>query len=445
MISRLAQGLQNLLGKIGKASVVDSRFIKESIRELQKALISGDVNVRLVLEMSKKIEDRMKRENIPKGLTPKQHFINVVYEELVNLVGEEPEVEIKPQRILLVGLYGHGKTTTTAKLAKFFSKRGLKTAMITTDTWRPAAYEQLNQLGEKIGIPVYGNPGEKDPVRILEEGLEKFKDYDVIIVDSAGRDSLNDELIDEIKRIKESFSPDNIYLVMGGDIGQSAEKQAKAFHEAVGLTGIILTRMDSSAKGGGALAACKAAGVPVVFIGTGEKVDDLEVFNPKRFVARLLGFPDLEALLEKAKEVMGEEEEELNPEEILKGKFTLRTFYKQLEATRKMGSLQKIAEMLGFGAKIPREVLEESEEKLKVYKVIMDSMTKEELENPDIINKSRIERIARGSGRSVQEVRELLRQYEAAKKMIKKMKGGKRRVRIPGFPGPIDPSKIGGI
>ncbi len=445
MISRLAQGLQNLLGKIGKAGVVDSRFIKESIRELQKALISGDVNVRLVLEMSKKIEDRMKRENIPKGLTPKQHFINVVYEELVNLVGEEPEVEIKPQRILLVGLYGHGKTTTTAKLAKFFSKRGLKTAMITTDTWRPAAYEQLRQLGERIGIPVYGNPGEKDPVRILEEGLEKFKDYDVIIVDSAGRDSLNDELIDEIKRIKEFFSPDNIYLVMGGDIGQSAEKQAKAFHEAVGLTGIILTRMDSSAKGGGALAACKAAGVPVVFIGTGEKVDDLEIFNPKRFIARLLGFPDLEALLEKAKEVMEEEEEELNPEEILKGKFTLRTFYKQLEATRKMGSLQKIAEMLGFGAKIPREVLEESEEKLKIYKVIMDSMTKEELENPDIINKSRIERIARGSGRSVQEVRELLRQYEAAKKMIKKMKGGKRRVRIPGFPGSIDPSKIGGI
>ncbi len=433
MLSRLSKGLRDLFSRITKAGIVDEKFVDSSIKELQKVLISGDVNVKLVLELSKRIKERMKREKIPKGLTPKQHFLNVVYDELVNLVGEKSKVEIKPQRILLVGLYGHGKTTTAAKLARFFSKRGLKTGLITTDTWRPAAYEQLRQLGEKIKIPVYGDPNERDPLKILKKGLEKFSNYDVIIVDSAGRDSLNQELIEEIERIKEALKPDNVWLVMGGDIGQSAEKQAKAFNEAVGLTGVILTRMDSSAKGGGALAACKVAGVPVVFVGVGEKIDDLQVFDPKKFIARLLGYPDLEALLEKAKEVM-EGEEELTPEEILKGKFTLKTFYKQLEATQKMGSLQKIAEMLGL-VQVPREVLEESEKKLKVYKVIMDSMTKEELENPEIINKSRMERIAKGSGRTIQEVRELIRQYEAAKKMIKKMKGGKRRIQIPGLPG----------
>ncbi len=434
MLSKLSQGLQKFFSKLSKISIVDEKFIKSSLRDLQKTLISGDVNVRLVLELSKRIEERMKKEKIPSGLTPKQHFINVVYDELVSLLGEGGEVEIKPQRILLVGLYGHGKTTTAAKLARFFSKRGLKTAMITTDTWRPAAYEQLKQLGDKIHVPVFGDPASKSAVDILKRGLEEFSDYDVVIVDSAGRDSLNDELIDEIKALKEELKPDNTYLVMGGDIGQSAEKQARTFNDAVGLTGIILTRMDSSAKGGGALAACKAAGVPVVFLGVGEKIDDLELFDPKKFVSRLLGMPDLETLLEKARSVV-EENEELSPEEILKGKFTLKTFYKQLEATSKMGSLQKIAEMLGLGMKIPKDVLEESEEKLKVYKVIMDSMTKEELENPEIINKSRIERIARGSGRTVQEVRELLKQYEAAKKMLKKLKGGKRRVNLPGIGG----------
>lgn len=377
----------------------------------------------------------MKKEKIPKGLTPRQHFLNVVYEELVSLVGEGGEVEIRPQRILLVGLYGHGKTTTAAKLGKFFAKRGLKVGLITTDTWRPAAYEQLKQLGEKINIPVYGDPNSKSAVEILKRGIDELSGYDVLIVDSAGRDSLNDELINEIREIKQVLNPDNTYLVMGADIGQSAETQAKSFNDAVGLTGIILTRMDSSAKGGGALAACKVAGVPVVFIGTGEKVDDLELFDPKKFVARLLGMPDLESLLNKVKEVV-EENQELNPEDILRGNFTLKTFYQQLEATKKMGSLQKIADMLGLGMKIPKDVLEQSEEKLKVYKVIMDSMTKDELEHPEIINKSRIDRIARGSGRTPQEVRELLRQYEATKKMLKKMKAGKRRwgKGIPGLP-----------
>ena len=433
MFSKLSDGLRNLFSKITKAGIVDEKFINESIKELQKVLISGDVNVKLVLELSRRIKDRMKNEKIPRGLSPKQHFINIVYEELVKLVGSENTVEIKPQKILLVGLYGHGKTTTAAKLAKYFSKRGLKTALVTTDTWRPAAYEQLKQMGDKIHIPVYGNPSLGDAVEILKEALKEFGGYDVIIVDSAGRDSLNDELIQEVTDLKNVLKPDNIWLVMGADIGQSAEKQARTFHEALGITGVILTRFDSSAKGGGALAACNVAKVPVVFIGTGEKIDDIELFDPTKFISRLLGFPDLEALLEKVKEVVEDEDTDLNPEEILKGKFTLRTFYKQLEATKKMGSLKKIADMLGFGVNIPQDVLEESEERMKVYKVIMDSMTNEELDNPDVISKSRIQRITKGSGRTEQEVRDLIKQYNMAKKMMKRMKGGKKRMNLPGF------------
>ncbi len=429
MLSRVAKGLQDFLSKLARAGAIDEAFIKSSIKELQKILISGDVNVRLVIELSKKIEDRMRKENIPKGVSHKQYFLKVVYDELANLLGAEGAVEIKPQKILLVGLYGHGKTTTAAKLAKFFSKRGLKTALITTDNWRPAAYEQLSQLGKRINIPVFGDPNSK-PIEVLREGMKKFDKYDVLIVDSAGRDSLNQELIDEIKELKEELKPDNVWLVMGGDIGQAAEREARSFNEAVGITGIILTRMDSSAKGGGALAACKSANVPVVFIGTGEKLDDIEVFDKDRFISRLLGFPDIASVLEKFKESV--EEEEI--EDITKGEFTLTKFYKQLEATKKMGSLSKVLEMLGLAQKLPQEVVEQGEQKMKVFKVIMDSMTKEELENPDILNKSRIERIARGSGRTEKEVRELLKQYKMAKKMINKMKSGKKRFPIPGLP-----------
>lgn len=424
VVSSFSDGLRGIFNKITRAPVMSDQLRESSLKELQRTLIMGDVDVKLVLDFTNKIRDRLKKEKLPKGLSQKEFFVKMVYEELVTLMGEEYEPEVKPQRILMVGTYGHGKTSTTAKLARFFTKRGLKTAMITTDTWRPAAYEQLRQLGEKVGVKVYGDPKEKNALKILKKGLKEYGKQEVVIVDSAGRDSLNKELIEEIKALHDELKPDQSYLVIGADMGQTASKQAEEFNEAIGLTGVIITRMDSSAKGGGALSACAKAGVPVTFLGTGEKLEDMDIYDPQRYVSRLLGYGDLPALMEKVKEVA--EEEDLSPEDLLEGEFTLKKFYKQMEATKKMGSFSKIIEQLGFGGKVKQEDLEQSEEKMKTYKHMMDSMTEEELENPDIIDKKRVMRVSKGSGRTPAEVREMLKQFKLTKKMFKKFKGKKR-------------------
>lgn len=424
VVSKLASGLRNVISSITSASIVDQQLLKSSLKELQRTLISSDVNVRLVLDLSKKIESRMTAEKPPAGISQKEYFIKIVYEELVNLMGEEYTPSIKPQKILLCGTYGHGKTTTTAKLAKFYSKRGLKTCIITTDTWRPAAYEQVEQLSKKVGVPMFGIKGEKNAELILKQGIEKFKDFEVIIVDSAGRDSLEDGLIAELTALDGILKADEKFLVIGADMGQTAGKQAEAMNNAINLTGVIITRLDSSAKGGGAVSACAIANVPITFIGEGEKIDDLDVFSATRYVSSLLGFGDLTGLLQKVKDMALESD--LTEEELLTEKFTLKTFYKQLEATKKMGSLSKIIEMMGMSAKLPDEVVEQSEEKLKTYKVVIDSMTKKETESPELIKSSRIARIARGSGRSEKEVRELLKQFKMTEKMFSKVKKGKR-------------------
>ncbi len=417
--------VKEVFSRITKASIVDEKLIEEVIREIQRILITSDVNIRLVQELSKKIRERALKEELPPGLSRKEHLIRILYDELVEILGgERYNPKLEPHKILLVGLYGSGKTTTAAKLAKFYSKRGLKTCILTTDTWRPAAYEQLKQLGEEIKIPVFGAPEEKNALDIIKKIQPELKKYEVVIIDSAGRDSLNEELIEEIKSIAAELKPEEIFLVISADIGQTALKQAEKFKESIGLTGVIVTKADASGKAGGALTACHVAGVPVAFIGTGEKLDEFEVFNAEKFVARILGFPDLGALLKKAQEVV--EETEFNPEDLLKEKYTLKTFYKQLEATRKMGPLKKVLEMLGVQS-MPQDLIETSEEKLKKFKYIMDSMTKEELENPEIIKASRIKRIAKGSGTTESEVKELLKQYEMSKKMLNKIKKGKMK------------------
>ncbi|MCD4740253.1 signal recognition particle receptor subunit alpha [archaeon] len=427
VVSGLADGLRNVFNKITRAPIMSEQLRETSLKELQRTLIMSDVDVKLVMEFTNGIRERLKTERLSKGLSNKEFFIKIVYEELVALMGKEHQPEIKSQRILMVGTYGHGKTSTTAKLAKFYTKRGLKTVMITTDTWRPAAYEQLRQLGEKIGVNVYGEPESKDAMKILKNGLKKYGDTDVIIVDSAGRDSLNDELITEIKALHKELKPDQSYLILGADMGQTASKQAEEFNSAIGLTGIIVTRMDSSAKGGGALSACAKAGVPVTFLGIGEKLEDLDIYDPQRYVSRLLGYGDLPALMEKVKEVA--EEENLNPEELLEGEFTLKKFYKQMEATKKMGSFSKILEQLGVGNQVKKEDIAQSEEKMKTFKYMMDSMTEKELEDPDLIDKKRVARIAKGSGCTPAEVRELLKQFKLTKKVFKKFKGKKRMPR----------------
>lgn len=418
--------LKDILAKFARRGIADKEAVEELVKELQRILIQADVDVKLVADLTKRIKDKALVEQIPKGLTRREHVVDIVYKELVRFLGEKKaEVKLGKQNILLLGLYGAGKTTFAIKIARFFQKRGLNVGVIGADIWRPAALEQLQQLGKQANIEVYGEKNEKDPVKILKKGLEHFKGKkDVIIVDSAGRSALDAKLSEEIKKINEILKAEEKLLVVSGDIGQAAGKQATEFNKLVGLTGVIVTKMDSSAKGGGALSTCAAAGVPVKFIGVGEKIDDLELYDPVRFTSRILGMGDLQALLEKAQAAITPEK----AKEIITGEFTLLDFYEQIAAMQKMGSMDKVLDMIpGFGAigaKVPKEMLGVQEEKMKKWKFIIDSMTPQEKTNPDVLDSSRMQRIAKGSGTKPEEVRELLKSYRMVKKMMKKLKPG---------------------
>jgi signal recognition particle subunit SRP54 len=329
---------------------------------------------------------------------------------------------------MLVGLYGQGKTTTTGKLGKHFKKKGLNLGLIAADVHRPAAFDQLSQIGEQIQVPVFGSSDNNDAEKVVKEGLEEFKELDVVIVDTAGRHALDEELISEMKSISKIVKPDEILLVMDATVGQQAGPQAQAFHDAVGVSGVILTKLDGSAKGGGALSAVAVTKAPIVFVGTGESLDSLETLDPDRFISRLLGMGDLQTLLERAEEVLDAESAEDTARKMLSGKFTLIDMQEQMEALTKMGPLSKVMEMVpGMSGMMKKGQMDETQDRLEKFKVLMNSMTKEELENPKIIKRSRINRIAKGSGSDPQEIRELLKQYNQSRKMMSNL-GGDRRM-----------------
>ena len=429
VLEKLGDSLKNTLGKIAKSVFVDEKLINELVKDLQRALLQSDTDVKLVFELSKKIKERAK-EKTPPGLTKKEQLVNIVYEELTVFMGKEAqEIKItkKPTQIMLVGLFGSGKTTTTGKLAKFYKKRGHKVAVIQTDTWRPAAYDQLEQLAKQVGVDFFGKKEEKDPTKIYKEFEPQFKKYDLVIVDTAGRDALSDELIEELNKLHKAVQADEKLLVLSGDIGQAAQKQAQAFHDTCQVTGVIITKLEGTAKGGGALSACSITKAPINFIGVGEKLEDLELYNPKRFVGRLIGMGDIETLLEKAKEAMSEEDAKDLGERFLKGDFNLIDLYQQMASLKKMGSLKKLMGMIpGFSSmNLPKEMLDVQEGKLEKWKIAMSSMTQRELEDPDSITADRIDRIAKGSGTKITLIRELLKQYRQAKKMMKMFKGEK--------------------
>jgi signal recognition particle subunit SRP54 len=427
VLDKLGDSLRNTLNKITKSVFVDEKLINELVKDIQRALLQSDTNVQLVFKLSSTIKERAKVRT-PPGITKREQLVNIVYEELTNFLGKEAyeiKVEKKPTQIMMVGLFGSGKTTTTGKLAKYYKKRGFKVAVMSTDTWRPAAYEQLEQLAGDVGVDFLGNKEEKDPTTIYLSFEEKLKNYDVVIVDTAGRDALSDDLIKELNELNGAVKADERLLVISADIGQAAQKQAEAFHDTCHVTGVVVTKLEGTAKGGGALSACSVTGAPIAFIGVGEKVDDLEVFHPQRFVGRLIGFGDIESLLEKAKEVISEDDAKDMQEKFLKGDFSLIDLYNQMKSVKKMGSFGKIMEMIpGMGnLKLPKEMLEVQEGKLEKWKFIMDSCTRDELSDPDTMNTEKIDRIAAGSGTSVKQVRELLKQYRQSKKMMKMFKG----------------------
>ncbi|MCF7901712.1 signal recognition particle receptor subunit alpha [Candidatus Woesearchaeota archaeon] len=437
VLEGLSESLKKTLSKITGSLYVDEKLINELVKDIQRALLQSDVNVQLVLEITKNIKERALKEKTPKTINKREHLINIVYEELVNFLGKgdhktlidqikTKNINKQPYKIMLVGLFGSGKTTTTGKLANYFKKRGIKTAVITTDTWRPAAYDQLEQTAKKINIDFYGNKEEKNPAKIYSQFEKQLQEYDLILIDTAGRDALNNELVEELQLLNKTVNPDESFLVISGDIGQTAQKQATAFHDNANVKGVIITKLDGTSKGGGALAACSVTGAPVRFLGTGEKTDDLEEFKPEGFVGRLLGMGDLEALLEKTKEAFTEEDAEEMQEKLMKGNFSLQDLYDQMKAMKKMGPLNKVLEMIpGLSqANIPKDVLKQQEGKIDKWKFLMDSMTQKEKDDPEIITGKRIERISKGSGQPSSEIRALLKQYRQSKKMMKMMKGG---------------------
>jgi len=429
VLDELGDSLKGTLKKIANAVYVDSKLIKEVTRDIQRALLQADVNVKLVLELSKKIEKRALEEKPAPGMSNREHVIHIVYDELVNILGESRELPIKKQVIMMVGLYGQGKTTTCGKLAKYFKKKGLRPALIAGDVHRPAAYEQLKQIAEKAEVPFYGDKNEKNAVKVVKEGLDKFKrSNDVIIVDTSGRHKLEDDLIQEMKDIFKATKPDEKLLVMDATVGQQAGPQAKAFNDAVDITGIVLTKLDGTAKGGGALSAAAEVGAPIVFIGTGEHASDFETFDPARFISRLLGMGDIKSLLEKAEESLKGKDAEKTARRIMSGKFTLHDMYDQMDMLSGMGPLKKVAEMLpgGFSGKLKDADMDGTQNKLQKFRIIMDSMTDEEMNDPNIIRSSRIKRIARGAGVENREVKELLKYYNMTKRMMKGFSGDRK-------------------
>jgi signal recognition particle subunit SRP54 len=423
MLDRLGSSLKDALKKLAGKTVVDRAAVEELVKDLQRALLQADVNVKLVMQLSQAIKTRALEEEPPKGMTVREHVLRIVYQELVRLMGSAGEVKLGPQVILMAGLQGSGKTTTTAKLARYFQRKGLKTAVICADTFRPGAYEQLATLCSRINIPCYGEPGEPDARVIVKDGLSAKGHAEVMIIDTQGRHALEDDLIQEIIDLNAMTSATHRWLVLDAAIGQKASEQAKRFHDAINIDGVIITKMDGTAKGGGALSAVSETNAGIVFIGSGETIEDLERFEPDGFISRLLGMGDLKALVERASESVGEGEIDVNA--MMRGKFTLRDMYKQLEAINKMGPLKQIMSMMPLGnVDLPGDVYDVTSTKMVRYRTIMDSMTAKELDDPSVIGSSRVQRIAFGAGASPDEVRELLKYYKNMKRMLKGVKGG---------------------
>ncbi|MCI4350293.1 MAG: signal recognition particle protein Srp54 [Thermoplasmata archaeon] len=418
VLDALGKSLRGVLQKIARGSTVDAAMLDEVSRDIQRALLQADVNVQLAIELTQRVRNRARDEKPPAGANVRDFLVRIIYEEIRRILGKDRAFDLKPRRILLAGLFGQGKTTTAGKLARFFQKKGIRVGLVAADVHRPAAIDQLEQVAKKVGCEFYANRAERRAEVIVTEALSAFPPHFTVIVDTAGRSGIDPDLIEELKRVRTALKPDEVLLVLDAAMGQSAGRSAKAFHEAVGLTGVILTKLDGSAKGGGALSAVATSGAPIVFIGVGEHMDDVERFDPTRFVSRLLGMGDIQTLLERFDELADKEEAEKAAEHLMTGRFTLKDMRTQIDSIGQMGSFSKLLSLFpGFGgAKIDEGQLGATQERLKRFRAILDSINPEELENPQLIKGDRIHRIARGSGQKSQEVRALLKYYDTTRK-----------------------------
>ena len=429
MLEKLGELLRRTTDKIANAIFLDKNLVDSVIKDLQRALIEADVNILLVKELSDKIRKAALDERI-KGIEKKEHIIKLLHDELVAILGKYKPLNLKKtqNRIMFLGLYGAGKTTTIAKLGNYYAKRGNKVALVGLDVHRPAAPEQLKQMADKNKLQCFVDFEEKNAVKLWKSFEKKLKDFNVVLVDTAGRHALDKSLIDEMKSLNKIIDPTETILVMPADIGQAAKKQTQEFLAAVAISGVIITRMDSTAKGGGALTACAETKAPVYFITTGEKINDIEEFNPKSFLSRLLGMGDLESLMEKIRSVTDESKNEKMQESISEGKLSLEDVIEQVKSMNSLGGLEQIKSMIpGFSSVKIKDtgMLENAQEKTKKWEHILKSMTREERENPELLEKqtSRIARIAQGAGVHGSDVRALLKQYKMLNEMLKSGKG----------------------
>ncbi|MDA7955157.1 MAG: signal recognition particle receptor subunit alpha [Nitrosopumilus sp.] len=428
----MLDGLKDTLGaavkKLARSQGIDEDQIKALARDVQRALLQSDVNVRQVLEITGRLEKRALGEEPPPGLPRRDHVVKILYDELSGLLGPEQGLDIREGRqntIVLLGIQGSGKTTAASKLARHLSRQGRSVGVVGADTHRPGALAQLRTMCERAGAEVYGEEGARDAPAIVRRGMDHFKPkgLDVVIVDTAGRHKEESGLLEEMGRISEAASPDVVLLVIDGTIGQQCRAQAEAFHKAVPVGGVIITKLDSSAKGGGALAASAATGARVMYVGTGERIDDLEAFSPTRFVGRMLGMGDVQAVLGLARRLEAESDE-VRMKRITSGRMNMDDFMRQLEDVSKTGSLRGLLEsMPGAPGGLKDDQVDKAEERIEKWRYIVQSMTGAEKSDPDLLNQSRVKRIARGSGWTEGDVKELVKGYKSSKSMMKAAKG----------------------
>lgn len=429
MLENLGNRFQDIFKKIRGHGKLSETNIKDALREVKMSLLEADVNYKVVKDFTNKISEKAIGTEVIRGVNPAQQFIKLVNDELVELLGGTSSKLTKglrnPTIIMLAGLQGAGKTTFAAKLAKFLKKQNEKLLLVGVDVYRPAAIKQLQVLGQQIGVDVYSEENSKDVVGIATRAIEKAKEINAtyMIVDTAGRLHVDEILMEELKELKKAIKPQEILLVVDAMIGQDAVNLAESFNNALSVDGVILTKLDGDTRGGAALSIKAVVGKPIKFIGVGEKLDDIEIFHPDRLVSRILGMGDVVSLVEKAQEVIDENEAKSLEEKIKSQKFDLNDFLKQLQTIKRLGSLGGILKLIPGMPKI--DDLAPAEKEMKKVEAIIQSMTKEERKKPDILKASRKIRIAKGSGTEVSDVNKLLKQFDQMKSMMKMFSSGK--------------------
>ena len=429
MLENLGNRFQDIFKKIKGHGRLSESNIKDALREVKMSLLEADVNYKVVKDFTNKISEKAIGTEVIRGVNPAQQFIKLVNDELIELLGGTSSKLTKglrnPTIIMLAGLQGAGKTTFAAKLAKFLKKQNEKLLLVGVDVYRPAAIKQLQVLGQQIGVDVYSEENSKDVVGIATRAVEKAKEINAtyMIVDTAGRLHIDETLMEELKELKRAIKPQEILLVVDAMIGQDAVNLAESFNNALSVDGVILTKLDGDTRGGAALSIKAVVGKPIKFIGVGEKLNDIEIFHPDRLVSRILGMGDVVSLVEKAQEVIDENEAKSLEEKIKSQKFDLNDFLKQLQTIKKLGSLGGILKLIPGMPKI--DDLAPAEKEMKKVEAIIQSMTKEERKKPDILKANRKIRIAKGSGTDVSDVNKLLKQFEQMKSMMKMLSSGK--------------------